>query len=318
MKRIKKIMILLLLLIPFMVHAETIKKTYDTAVTRANNYIGGFQNKERYILSNSNIYGFTTSGVTNNSSFTNGGLLTSLKYQTSVSNNHSWLETGSEYWTQTQTSEGRAYIDAGIQYKGDDNTSGVRVTEFIIPDVRVRGTGSASNPWQFVEQYTVRISKNRNDSGLGLTVEKATVQSGEDDKITITETTGLMYTGEDDCGLTYSGSLSKYVKEYYLRDIQRDINCVANFDVRRVTVKYDCDGGTGAPADQRIVYGTAYTLAGKSCTKDGFIQTGWKAGSTNYALSASGTSWNVEEGEGGVSNGVLNLKAVYNDVQAPQ
>ena len=315
MKRIKKILLIMLMVIPFIVKADDLTRTYNETVTKANNYINAFENKDRYLIFG-NFYGFDNHGATTNASFSTGGLISKKEFDTTINNSHSWLATGTQYWTQTPDSGLRWYIETRADKKADDRLSGMRVTQFVSPKAIVSGSGTPSNPWTFVGQYSVRVVPNRNETGIKVEPMYQLVQGGEEATVTITETTGIMYTGDDDCGLEFDSNVSKYVKKYKVRPT-KDINCAANFDVRKVVVKYDCNGGTGSVADQPIIFGTNYTLAPKSCTRDGYIQTGWIAGSTNYSLGQTGT-WTTEEGDGGVTNGKLNLKAVYNDVQSPK
>ena len=285
MKRIRRILLILLIVIPIIIRADEIKKTYSDAVMHTNNYMNRFDTRDRYLINNSNIYGFDSSGkVVRNSDFTNAGLLSSYEFNASIIGNKSYLSGAKEYWNQTSNGSEMFYIDLTLRSKSPLSDSGVRVTSFVKPDTVVTGSGTFSNPWEFLESYIVNIKKNRNDSGLSVNATPATVESGAKSTVTIKDTAGIEYVGEDDCNLEYVSSNSKYERVYQTQALHSDLDCVAVFKERKIAVNYNCgNNANNAPADHIIVYGTSYSIKNKSCSKAGYTQTGWR--------SSDGTIW---------------------------
>ena len=65
-----------------------------------------------------------------------------------------------------------------------------------------------------------------------------------------------------------------------------DVVLTAEWSANKYKVSFNCDGGTkptGKLGEQTVTYGTSYTLPSDVCTKNGYVQNGWK--------SADGSTW---------------------------
>ena len=69
-------------------------------------------------------------------------------------------------------------------------------------------------------------------------------------------------------------------------NITSDINLYASISPKRYTITYDANGGSGAPSNQIITFGTSYTLSSIEPTRNGYTFLGWSedAGATNYTF----------------------------------
>ena len=305
MRKIFKFILIFLAILPVIVSAA-VKKTYGGSVELANNYINGYSTKDRYLILGSRIFG---------SDFgTNGGFITADEFRASLIGNSSYLSGGLSYWTQTSAGSNKYIISFGLVEKNPSEEHGARVVEYVRPETKIRGNGSIRTPWEFVEQYRVKIITNRND--VSISPSETNAIRGTSPKFDITEARGVMYSGVDDCGLVRTDKAPNgYTKEYSIPNISRDVTCTANFATRKIKITYSCGDGSGTTQSQTVTYGTSYTLNTSGCTRVGYHQVGWVTSTgdrLNYDRSGkvSGT-WNIDEGEKGVVNNQLALTAVW-------
>ena len=89
----------------------------------------------------------------------------------------------------------------------------------------------------------------------------------------------------------------------------------AKWTTNTYTVKYSCGTGSGTVADKTVTYNSTYTVASKSCTKTGYVQSGWTTNSneTNdgHGWSDFSGTWTSDNGEKGISNKTLQLYPVW-------
>ncbi|UKI58459.1 MAG: hypothetical protein L6V81_03395 [Clostridium sp.] len=83
--------------------------------------------------------------------------------------------TGSRYWTMTAFNNGAYIVD--IRKLNTTSTLGSfesRITELVIPETMVTGTGSRNNPWMFViPEFKIAINLvNANISGKKMRLVK--------------------------------------------------------------------------------------------------------------------------------------------------
>ncbi len=87
------------------------------------------------------------------------------------------------------------------------------------------------------------------------------------------------------------------------------VNWVA--DPVTYTIKYDCNGGSKPPASQTVKSGQTYTLNANTCTKTYRKFAGWTDATNQVWKNKATGTWNYHNGEHGISNGTLVLKAKW-------
>ena len=156
---VKKIFILcLIFMIPFIVKANAI---YTEAVNHANNYINGFIEYDKYLIfPTKEWYYFDTSVPNSDATFSRGGFLSRKEYLITNYDNQSYLSTGIQFWTLTPgivDSSKIFIIDYSDKERDTSLKSGIRVTEFIEPSTKAKGSGSRNNPWYFLPKYKISL-----------------------------------------------------------------------------------------------------------------------------------------------------------------
>lgn len=137
----KKTGLLLMASLPVFVNATV---SYDDGLTYTRNYIDKFPDYNKYI-------NMVASGE-----FQKGQFIGKDEFDITNTNNNSWLLDPLQYWTLTNAGSGKKYvIDNALRSLPTSSTSGVRITEYVRKETAVKGTGTISNPWEFVEQYEV-------------------------------------------------------------------------------------------------------------------------------------------------------------------
>ncbi len=160
----KKIITLLLLaFIPCVIFADS---TYEMSVSTANKYIFNYSDYARYIIVTGNLpYGYENGKGKNVSEFTTGGLLTKEEYDISNSEkNSSYLSPGIQYWLM-KNGNNLYKVDTNVRNATNSDTSGVRVTEYVAHNVKVKGTGSTNSPYEFIDGYIIKIGSSDNLHG---------------------------------------------------------------------------------------------------------------------------------------------------------
>ena len=82
------------------------------------------------------------------------------------------------------------------------------------------------------------------------------------------------------------------------------VNVYAQWTINKYAVKYNANGGTGAPAEQQKTHGTDLTLSTTKPTKPGHNFLGW-------GTSASDTSVDYDPGESYTANTAITLYAIW-------
>lgn len=152
----KKIIIIILsiLIIPNITYA-TINNNYDVAKGYAGVYKNSLKNFDNYILKNESDFEipfvYNNENLSVNKDYINAGLLNRYEFLITRIDGQSYLQTGSNYFTMTESGS-KVYM---INNKSEDNTklvektenSALRVTEFLKEKITVKGTGTFDNPW---------------------------------------------------------------------------------------------------------------------------------------------------------------------------
>ena len=307
MKIVKRLLLVILLMIPVFIKALTFTD-YNSSLNGVNNYINKYPDRYKYLNFNmpyENMpYEFKNGNSYVNTNFKRGGLLSSLEYNISVKGHGSYLATGREYWTLTNNGTNQYYIDNTILEKDVSEQSGIRVTQFVKPSVNVTGKGTYVNPWVFREQFSVEARSSSLTYGT-VSPSEQMVDGGTRAKLVIKPITGYMYSGSD-C------SISKKTTYYETAPVKKDLICTINFEIRKIKINYSCTGGSGSVASQTVKYNDPYTIADYThCTKTGYTQTGWKTSDNNAWNSGSYDHMTLENGERGLANDTLDLQPVW-------
>ena len=260
MKNILKCLVLFFVM-PIIISATD---NYNDALLKSNNYINtennqvNFSSRNKYLIYGVGTpYSFSEGKNSVNSLYRNGGMINKDEFQLSILNNSSYLLSGFPYWTMTQSANGHYIL--GV-YKIEDslnsNLIDTKITEFVRPNVKTKGSGSYSDPWYFVAGYDVRITTNnkeygyfgKDESGKEVTTFEKMVEVGQNLEVPMTIKEGYNYTFRDDCGIKKTGS------GYAIMNIQKDINCVAYFSEKVYGLKLETTNATTNPEPQKIYY----------------------------------------------------------------
>ncbi len=224
------------------------KSTYAEAQNLANDYIKKFPNYQRYFVTKNTNFGFNTSNsIVNNSDFKSGGLINEQEYRiASGSINSSYLFNGLTYFTMTESGGQVKVIDptasSGINSLNKISaTSGVRVTNYVSDEVKLRGVGTRVSPWKFIERYNVTFEYD--DSKIRVSPSTTTVAASTENvsgiaKVTVTPTTQYTYVPQTTCGTIDSNGVLT------VTGITRDTICRIDSTLREYTVSIDANGGT--------------------------------------------------------------------------
>ena len=157
MKKIFKLFLFIILMIPIVLNASTFSTERGNANTLLDkeNFIN---TRDKYILYGNNIkYNYQNRTNQLISGFTNGGFISRDEYKLTIVRNNSYLFDGVEYWTLTESSSkyyAITYSDIDTPKSVDSNYKG-RATEFIKNNVSVKGSGKLNDPWTFDPMYKV-------------------------------------------------------------------------------------------------------------------------------------------------------------------
>ena len=306
----KAIVILILLFIPSIIYAKTYN--YNEGVKEGNNYIKStkYDTRGKYLIMSNQKFILNDDGTLSaSSSFYNGGFLNRLEYCLSTGNTScngsTYLLIPASYWTLSGNSTSRYYVNnvSGLNIQSDTYSSGVRVTEFVKPQISVTGSGTYNNPWVFDNTYLVNLRTNNKKLGyFGSESEKKSSESkyatneclsgsGLCANFDITVARGYGNNPNDGCNLKFIKNGEKRgtstVKTYEISNIKSDISCVAIFDFDKFTIKFNANGGTGNMANKTATYGKNISLPNEF-TRANYDFIGW-----NTAPDGSGDSYSV-------------------------
>lgn len=285
MKKRIKIIFLLLMFLPFIVNASS---TINEGKTKANNYITSFENYKKYILfpTDSSKYAYEENGynIVNGNGFLKGGFISAKEYRMSIHDGSSWLSPGISYWTLTKGSNNEYYYVSNSLFTKDMNEKlAVRVTEYVQPPTVIKGKGTTTNPWYFVEAFTVRLKSNNENYGNLLVNENAGEQilfverhSTKSVNYTLTSGYDISKSNLTDCDTKY---FSVNNNKLTIKSIDRDLNCIINFEPKKLLVKLDSTGGNITSNTLDVIFSQKYGEI-PTPTKEGFIFEGWYTSST--------------------------------------
>jgi prepilin-type N-terminal cleavage/methylation domain len=128
-------------------------------------------------------------------------------------------------------------------------------------------------------------------------------------------------------GTTYSGAWLKTAfsdtcngnKKCYNIDANNILKLTALWTPNTYTVKYDANGGSGSMANTTVKTDEKYTVPNSSYTKKGYTFAKWTSDPKNASTTSAGSwtpnteyTWKFDNGEYGITNNILTLKAKWN------
>ena len=263
MKKIIKILFIIIMTVPLIVRASL---NYDDAVNYANNYIQGFDQYLDYIYLKENLpLYFQGNKATINSIFKNGGFISADEYNISNSRGNTFLSNGLQYWTSTGVGANQHYmIDYKLTKQTNTEGSGVRVTEYVNPNVIVTGKGSYYEPWVFNKALSIDITSENANMGKVSTVPCSNTSSKKEE-IHLTTATEF-YTCPEEGYKYIDNTCSKYIGNYVNSDrhtissLERDsISCKVIFSYKTKSITLaKCSDCTTANEDRRIYVSTKF------------------------------------------------------------
>ncbi len=157
MKKFIKLFVFILLVLPFIVRADT----YSNEVKKANNLIKEefyINTYEKYILIGNKVkYEYSDGKVKYNSLFKTGGFLSIDEYKLTQVRELSYLLSEPSYWTLSKNKKNVYAITTDNIEEAKDVKSdySARVTQYVKPKTVVSGSGTQNDPWQFDPMYKV-------------------------------------------------------------------------------------------------------------------------------------------------------------------
>ena len=285
MKKRIKIIFLLLMFLPFIVNASS---TINGGKEKANNYITSFENYKKYILfpTDSSKYAYEENGYNsvNGNGFLKGGFISATEYRISIHGGSSWLSPGIGYWTLTKGSNNEYYyISNSLSSKNMNEQLSVRVTEYVQPSTVIKGKGTTTNPWYFVEAFTVRLKSNNENYGNLLANENTEEQilfvernSTKSVNYTLTPGYDISKSNLTDCDTKYFNVDNNKLT---IKSVDRDLSCTINFEPKTYTVTLNAMEGILSTKALSVTYSQKYGEI-PTPTKEGFVFEGWFTSST--------------------------------------
>ena len=285
MKKRIKMIFLLMMFLPFIVNASS---TINEGKTKANNYITSFENYKKYILfpTDSSKYAYEESGYNsvNGNGFLKGGFISATEYRISIHDGSSWLSPGIGYWTLTKGNNNEYYyISNSLSTKNMNEQLSVRVTEYVQPSTVIKGKGTTTNPWYFVEAFTVRLKSNNENYGNLLSNENTGEQilfvernSTKSVNYTLTSGYDISKSNLTDCDTKYFNVDNNKLT---IKSVDRDLSCTINFEPKKYTVTLNAMEGILSTKALSVTYSQKYGEI-PTPTKEGFVFEGWFTSST--------------------------------------
>ena len=297
----KKVFTFLLLTFLFIININAdVTMSYDKAVNNSQRYVYKFNKYGKYIITDKKYieivnsdtaiipFAFKNNKSTVNTDFTRGGLLNEEEFIVSKdSNGNTYLSQDVEFFLMKDgTIKAINVLNNDVKDAGDKKYA-LRVTEFVIPGTKTKGSGTKNNPWEFVGTYKLTFYiENGKITNNNLLVNKYIVYAVE-------STAGqIVINFKPDSSFTYYNNNCDFEYEYDKtnkihrifkpnKDITSDKECTINLTATGLLVQYDLNGGTGNCESLSVTKGSKLTNICTSVSKPGYMFKGWKDASGN-------------------------------------
>ncbi len=238
----KKVLSFIIIFLLFMtVEAKTL---YNNTPSFSNDYIKGFSNYQRYFVTKSTKYGFSSGAAVNNSKFKTGGLLNNEEFNV-IGGRSSYLFNGLTFFTMTESGGNVTVIDPTASsgtnsLSAGSAVSGVRVTNYVKSGINVEGYGTRVSPWKVSQKFNVTFKYD--DTKITVKPTSVTVTKGGYVIVDVIPTEQYTYKSQTTCGEIEDGKLR-------ISGITKDIVCEIEYTLRdyKVTIdagksKYNVEG----------------------------------------------------------------------------
>jgi len=217
----KVLLFLLILFMPLLVDASS----YSSATNISKGYINNFLNPSRYIKINS------------------GDLISKEEVEKTIIRPSmtvsSYMYDGTKFWAKDK------YVIGETIEKNENANVKTKVTEIVLHDTKVKGTGKYTDPWIFIDTYKVTLISNGNGTvSKGVNIEGTTQQTISVDQLGsatfyIKPSSGYKYLNNT-CGSTSEVNTDK--TQITIRSIEKDIICYVTFAEEKYsfTLKQPC------------------------------------------------------------------------------
>lgn len=297
----KKVFTFLLLTFLFIININAdVTMSYDKAVNNSQRYVYKFNKYGKYIITDKKYieivnsdtaiipFAFKNNKSTVNTDFTRGGLLNEEEFIVSKdSNGNTYLSQDVEFFLMKDgTIKAINVLNNDVKDAGDKKYA-LRVTEFVIPGTKTKGSGTKTNPWEFVGTYKLTFYiENGKITNNNLLVNKYIVYAVE-------STAGqIVINFKPDSSFTYYNNNCDFEYEYDKtnkihrifkpnKDITSDKECTINLIATGLLVQYDLNGGTGNCENLSVTKGSKLTNICTGVSKPGYMFKGWKDVSGN-------------------------------------
>ena len=297
----KKVFTFLLLTFLFIININAdVTMSYDKAVNNSQRYVYKFNKYGKYIITDKKYieivnsdtaiipFAFKNNKSTVNTDFTRGGLLNEEEFIVSKdSNGNTYLSQDVEFFLMKDGTIKAINVLNNDVIDAGDKKYALRVTEFVIPGTKTKGSGTKNNPWEFVGTHKLTFYiENGKITNNNLSVDKYIVYAVEstEGQIVINfkpDSTFAYY--NNNCDFEYEYDKTNKIHRIFKsnKDITSDKECTINLIATGLLVQYDLNGGTGNCENLSVTKGSKLTNICTSVSKPGYMFKGWKDASGN-------------------------------------
>lgn len=297
----KKVFTFLLLTFLFIININAdVTMSYDKAVNNSQRYVYKFNKYGKYIITDKKYieivnsdtaiipFAFKNNKSTVNTDFTRGGLLNEEEFIVSKdSNGNTYLSQDVEFFLMKDGTIKAINVLNNDVIDAGDKKYALRVTEFVIPGTKTKGSGTKNNPWEFVGTYKLTFYiENGKITNNNLLVNKYIVYAVEstEGQIVINFKPDSSFTYyNNNCDFEYEYDKTNKIHRIFKpnKDITSDKECTINLIAAGLLVQYDLNGGTGNCESLSVTKGSKLTNICTSVSKPGYMFKGWKDASGN-------------------------------------
>ena len=270
MKTIRKMIFIIMSMVVGLTVVEaklvdtTTKANLNNSVNLVFNSLYDTENKIYF----NNMFNCSSTGCTS-SSFNNLGLLSRYEYDV-IGGNNSYLYNLTPYFIINNN-------DIEV-LNGTDDDSHVRPTTYLVPDTKVTGAGTESNPWIIYEEtyfnYNINVTSGSATPNTGKIIKGNT--------LTITLTPDSTHKLEG-VTTTCNGDINGNILT--ISNVQEDVDCEVVFPIKTFYVSVSSSTGTVSPSSIYTSYGTSVRI--NLTPKTGYTLTGVTSTCKNGTISGS-------------------------------
>ena len=267
-------LLVILFTIAFSVSAS-VYSNYDKAVKNTDTFITKFDKYKLY-LETTDMYLYNGK-LSAKAGFNNGGFISTYEFNTTINNKDSYLITGSRYFTMTDSSDMVDVVNLRkITNENKNSTFESRVTEYIIPETKITGSGSRNDPWVFkMPKYKITI--NLSNAAIDGSNNFVDTVYGYNATYLISPDTFYHFKNNDgDLSCSSEANVVLANDKISFKNISSDVTCNVKYRGDIVTASIIVNNGTAANStlsgevgkdlSTTITASTGYAFSNVSCT----------------------------------------------------